>query len=343
MLVPAGIFHWLNAGTPYAHGWGVVMATDTAFAVGLLALLGHRVPAAAVTFLTALAIIDDLGAITVIALFYSASVNLGQLAASAGIVLLLVACNLLGIRAPAVYFLGGGLTWLTLLGSGVHATIAGVLVAAAVPAQPKRPPRWFLQRTYGLVGRFETIENRKADSKPMLGEEEQHMIAEHVRDAAEKATTPLRRWERALEHPVALFVLPIFALANAGVTVDADMAGRLWQDSLAVGIVLGLVVGKSVGIPLAAGIAARLNLGTLPPALHFRHIIGIGLLGGMGFTMSIFITRLGFAASPETMEIAKVGILSASVLAGLAGYLWLRLGCQRARPSDVKEKQLPHR
>jgi NhaA family Na+:H+ antiporter len=319
----------LNAGGEFAHGWGIPMATDTAFAVGILALLDKRIPSAALTFLVALAIIDDLGAILVIAVFYSDGTSVARLAVAAGILLALIACNALGIRRPAIYVLGGVLVWAALLGSGVHATVAGVLVAATVPARPKRHPGWFLQRTRRLVSRFQRIENDSTQSQPMLGQEEQHLIAEDVREAAELATTPLRRWEHALEHPVALLVLPVFALANAGITVDIDTAATLWTDTLVIGIVLGLVVGKGLGIPLLTWLVTRLKLGELPPDVNMRHIVGVGLLGGMGFTMSIFIARLGFNTEPEAMQAAKIGILLASLIAGLAGYCWLRLCCKR--------------
>jgi len=324
MLGPALIYFAINANTEFVHGWGIPMATDTAFAVGILALLGKRVPPAAVTFLTALAIIDDLGAILVIALFYSTSVSVQHILISAGLLLALVHCNLLGIRTPAVYFIGGVLVWAAMLGSGVHATVAGVLVAATVPARPKREPGWFLRRARSLVSRFETIENSKERGRPMLGEEEQHALAEDMRDAALKATTPLRRWERSLEHPVALLVLPVFALTNAGIPISFDTAVVVWDHTLAVGVVLGLLLGKSIGIPLMTWLVARLDIGDLPPGMHMRHVIGIGLLGGMGFTMSIFIARLGFAGEDEAMVAAKAGILLASAVAGLAGYLWLR-------------------
>jgi len=325
MLAPALIYFAFNAGGDYAHGWGIPMATDTAFAVGILALFGRRIPPAAVTFLTALAIIDDLGAILVIALFYSDAVNADHLAICAALLLTLVQCNLLGIRNPAIYFLGGVLVWAAMLGSGIHPTVAGVLVAATVPARPKRAPGWFLRRAQNLVNRFEAIENRKQQAQPMLSQEKQHVIAEDVRDAAEKATTPLRRWERALEHPVALFVLPVFALTNAGVPVSLDTAVALWNNTLVLGIVLGLVVGKAIGIPVMTWMVTRLHLGELPPDVRMTHIVGIGLLGGMGFTMSIFIARLGFEHGSDAMVAAKTGILLASLVAGLAGYLWLRM------------------
>jgi NhaA family Na+:H+ antiporter len=325
MLVPAAVFAVLNAGTNTQHGWGIPMATDTAFAVGILALLGKRIPSAALTFLTALAIMDDLGAILVIAIFYAGQLNLATLAFSAGVLCVLVLLNLLGIRRPSVYILGGALVWAGMLDSGVHATLSGLLVAATVPARPKRASRWFLWRTHRLLKRFQEIEKAKEDAQPILGEEEQHAVVEQLQDVAEKTTTPLRRWERALEQPVGLVVMPVFALANAGIPINPGSLQYLWSEPLAAGIFLGLVAGKGMGIPLFAWLALRLNLGQLPDSVRMTHIIGIGLLGGMGFTMSIFIANLGFEGSPEALVIAKSGILAASLVAGIGGYLWLRL------------------
>ena len=322
MLVPAAIFYALNAGSTSVHGWGIPMATDTAFAIGILALLGRRIPLALITFLTALAIIDDLGAILVIAVFYTETINLLFLSLAGLFLIALAACNAFGFRRPVIYILGGGLVWLAMLGSGVHATVAGILVALIVPARPKRDPEWFVSRTRKLINKFENIE--KKSTRPILGEEQQHEVVEHVQDSAEKTTTPLRRWERALETPVALFVLPIFALANAGIPVDFNSFSTLWKDTLSLGIILGLVAGKSIGISLLTWLALRLKLGHLPQGVTMQHIIGIGLLGGMGFTMSIFITGLGFANTPEALVTAKTAILLASLVAGLSGYLWLR-------------------
>ena len=232
---------------------------------------------------------------------------------------------MLGIRRPAVYIVGGLFVWAGMLGSGIHATVAGVLVAAVVPARPKRSSPWFLWRTRHLVKRFEEIEQEKQYDQPILGEEEQHAVVEQVQDAAEKTTTPLRRWERALEYPVGLVVMPVFALANAGIAVSIGMLQSLWTDTLAAGIALGLVAGKGIGIPLFTWLAVRLNLGQLPTGVNMTHIVGIGLLGGMGFTMSIFIANLGFESAPQALLTAKGGIITASLCAGTAGYLWLRI------------------
>ncbi len=326
MLVPALIFAALNFNSDYAHGWGIPMATDTAFAVGILAMLGGRIPAATVTFLTALAIIDDIGAILVIAAFYSESISFPHLIGAAALLGILVQFNILGIRSPSVYLFGGILVWAAVMGSGIHPTVAGILVAATIPARPKRRPGWFLKRTEELVNRFREIERNKSGTPaPMLAEAEQHAVVESVQDAAEKTTTPLRRWEHALDRPVALFVMPIFAIANAGIPINMQALDSLVSSPLTHGVIFGLILGKGLGIPLFAWLALRLRLGSLPQGINLNHIIGVGLLGGMGFTMSIFIASLGFADMREAMQAAKIGILAASLVAGVAGYLWLRL------------------
>jgi NhaA family Na+:H+ antiporter len=323
MLVPALLYMALTAGTPLVHGWGIPMATDTAFAVGVLVLLRRHIPTGLTAFLTALAIIDDLGAILVIAMFYTRALDLYFLAAAALLLMILIMLNVVGIRRPSVYFLIGGLVWLTMLGSGVHATVAGVLVALTVPARPKRGPDWFVNETHELADEFASLE-RKSD-KPLLGEAAQHEVTERVQETVEKATTPLQRWESYLETPVALLVMPVFALTNAGIPVNLQALAGLWTEPLAQGIFLGLVLGKGVGITSMTWLSLRLGLGQLPAGVEMRHIAGIGLLGGMGFTMSIFITNLGFTAEPATLVTAKSAILLASLAAGVSGFLWLRL------------------
>jgi NhaA family Na+:H+ antiporter len=340
MLMPALIFTTFTAGTPQLHGWGIPMATDTAFAVGVLALLHRHVPAGLTAFLTALAIIDDLGAILVIAVFYTASINVPFLGSAALLLLLLVLLNVAGVRRPGVYFLIGGLVWLAMLGSGVHATVAGILVAMTVPARPKRGPGWFVRHAHRLASEFDMME-RQSD-KPLLGEEEQHRVAESLRATAEKATTPLRRWERYLERPVVLVVLPVFALTNAGIPVNLQALAAMASNPLTPGIVLGLLLGKVFGITFMTWLSLWLGLGQLSRGVSMRHIVGIGLLGGMGFTMSIFIADLGFDKAPETLVAAKTAILLASLLAGSAGFLWLRFRGHPGASGSMSDAKPPH-
>lgn len=325
MLVPALLFYAINHDGGTAHGWAIPMATDTAFAIGILALLGTRVPAGLTAFLLALAIIDDMGAVLVIALFYSDAISLQHLGAAAILLAALMVMNMLGMRRPIIYFAGGGLVWLMMLGSGIHATLAGILVAMIVPARPKRSTRAFVRRSRELIDEFEAIEDEEEDTTPVLAEPGKHEVLENLQQTAAQATTPLQLWERALEHPVALFVLPLFALVNAGIDVDLSTLPALLVDPLALGIVLGLVLGKAIGISLPTYALLKLKIGRLPDGVQQSHIIGLALLGGMGFTMSIFIATLGFADDPEQLVIAKTGILTASLLAGACGYLWLRL------------------
>lgn len=324
MVLPAAIFVAFTWGTPAVHGWGIPMATDAAFAVGVLALLGSRIPYALTAFLTALAIIDDLGAIAVIAIFYSSDISLEYLGAAGAVFAVLLLCNRFGCRRPLVYVIGGALVWLAMLGSGVHATVAGVLLAIAVPARPKCGPYWFVGRTRDLVRRFEKKEEETRE-RPILAEEEEHALAESIQESAQVATTPLQRWERSLEHPVALFVMPVFALVNAGIVVNADTLAAVASEPFALGVACGLLFGKSIGITFMTWLALRLGLGELSPDIDLGHIFGIGLVGGIGFTMSIFIAGLSFAEDSSALVLSKAAILSASLIAGVAGYLWLRL------------------
>lgn len=324
MLIPALIFSTFNLGSDFSQGWGIPMATDTAFAIGILALLGRRIPRSAFAFLTALAIIDDMGAILIIALFYSDSLNLGILSLSGLVLLGLIAMNFFGLRHPAWYISAGLLLWALMLGSGIHATVAGILIAACVPARPKRASSWFMRRASHLLRRFEHLEQNKSPDANILADARQHAVVDGVKDAAQKASTPLRRWEHTLNQPVGLLVLPLFALANAGVYLNAEAFTQIWQHPLSLGIIGGLVLGKGLGIPLFTWLVIRLGWGVLGPGMTMHTITGLGLLGGIGFTMSIFISGLGFGNDPATLNIAKGAVLSASLVAGIGGYFWLR-------------------
>lgn len=289
IAVPALIHFGLNGGTATQAGVGIPMATDIAFALGVLALLGKRVPASLKIFLTALAVMDDLGAIVVIALFYTSDLSflylLGALAVFAG----LVAMNrLLRVMALLPYLLGGALMWFLMLKSGVHATIAGVLLAFAIPYSSKE----------------------------------------------DDAASPSHRLEHILHKPVTFLILPVFALANTGIVIGAGWAAELLSAN-SLGIMLGLVAGKPVGIFLFSFAAVALGLCRLPLDLAWRHILGAGLLGGIGFTMSIFITNLAFTGAPDAINASKMAILAASLVAGIAGFTWLKfLGGPTAADHD---------
>jgi NhaA family Na+:H+ antiporter len=324
MLFPASIYFVLNYNSVAQHGWGIPMATDTAFAVGVLALLRNRIPGSLAAFLAALAIIDDIGAILVIAFVYTKTIHFSYLAVAGVLLGVLLLFNLLGIRRPSLYLIIGALVWYSMLQSGVHATIAGILVALTVPARPKKGKKWFLMRIRKLLNQLEKIEYQKSDSSPILAEDEQHAVLENVEDTAKKTTTPLQRWESGLEHPVALFVLPIFALANAGVALSGSTFTDIFSESLSLGIMLALIFGKCAGITLSGFLVIKSGSGNLPPGMTMRHLMGIGLLGGVGFTMSIFISGLSFTPGSELATLSKSSILLASLIAGASGYIWLR-------------------
>lgn len=321
MVVPALLYWSMNPEGAAARGWGVPMATDIAFAVGVLALLGSRVPRNLLMFLVALAIVDDLGAVLVIALFYTETISYSALAAAALIFAVLVAFNRFGVRRTWPYFVVGGLLWLAMLQSGVHATIAGILVAVTIPARPTYNPAHFSANMRRLLDRFD------ASHQPgvvILANAEQGSIVQTLENAVYAVATPLQRLEHAFHIPVALWVIPIFALTNAGVTLEFEALGELLRSPITLGTLLGLVLGKVIGIAGFSWLAVKLKLATLPSGADFRQLVGVGIIGGIGFTMSIFVAELAFAGLPEQLVMAKMGILVASLTAGTTGYLWMR-------------------
>lgn len=323
MVVPAGLYAALNAGGPGAPGWGIPMATDIAFALGILALLGDRVPLGLKVFLAALAIVDDLGAVLVIALFYTASIAWGALAVAAGVLVLLVIVNRAEVRHPAPYAVLGLVLWVAFLKSGVHATIAGVLLAMTIPARTRLDRAAFEQTLRAQLAAFE----RTSDAAPRDAADDaatygvQQDVIEELEDACEGAQTPLMRLEHALHGVVAFGIMPLFALANAGVPLGG--AGGGMGRAITFGVLLGLVVGKPLGITLAAWLAVRGGAAVLPAGVTWRHVHGAAWLGGIGFTMSLFIGGLAFP-DLALLGAAKLGILGASAVAGLGGWLLLR-------------------
>ena len=320
MLVPAGFYLLLNGGLNTAQGWGIPMATDSAFALGVLMMLGSRLPAGLKAFLVAFAIIDDLGAILVIAVFYTGDLEPGYLGAAALSLGTLALCNLLGFRHIVIYLALGAVLWCCVTLSGVHGTVAGVLIAAAVPARPRRSRGWLVERARRLSGRVESLQQQSRDG--ILADADQHSTVEELQQVAKAATTPLRRWERGLEWPVLVLVLPLFAFANAGIPIDLSVIRDAIATPLTWGILFGLVLGKVVGISLLTWLALKAFGGRLPGNMTMHHVIGVALLGGMGFTMSVFIAGLTFSGAD--LNLAKLSILVASSVAGVSGYLWLR-------------------
>jgi NhaA family Na+:H+ antiporter len=335
MLLPAGIYAAFNATGPGAPGWGIPMATDIAFAIGVLALLGPRVPLPLKVFLVALAIVDDIGAVLVIAFFYTSTISWGALGTAAAVLAVLSACNASGVRRPAVYSVLGLVLWAALLASGVHATIAGVLLAMTVPSSMRINEDEFLRRGRAILDDFERASSPA--TTVLTNADQQHAIHE-LEVAGEQAQAPLLRIEQKLHGAVAFGIMPLFALANAGVHFGADLFAAL-SLPVTLGIVLGLVIGKPLGITLVAWLATRMGVAALPTSGSWRALHGVSWLGGIGFTMSLFIAGLAFPSSPELLDSAKVGILTASILAGLTGWVVLRRPARA--PATAAESDLP--
>lgn len=331
MAVPALIFYLFNPLGKEAMGWGIPMATDIAFALGVVALLGPRIPRSLAIFLTALAIVDDLGAVVVIALFYTGDLSELSLLVAAGFLVVLVIGNRLKVQSPNFYALVGFGLWVGMLQSGVHASIAGVIIGMTIPVAPRFSRDQFLNETEQLLDQFREV---KGGDGPFLeGERIGVLLAlEHV---CHDAISPLQRMEHEMQNWVIFAVMPIFALANAGVTIGLHELASSLVHPVTLGVIFGLLIGKPLGIFAFAWLAVRLGLAHLPAGVRWRQIFGIGILGGIGFTMSIFITSLAFGLSPLVTD-AKVGIFVASLLAGILGYLVLaRSGGPEETVADV--------
>jgi NhaA family Na+:H+ antiporter len=321
MLFPALIYVFFNAGNPeYNSGWGVPMATDIAFALGMLSLLGKKVNINLKIFLTALAIADDLGAILVIAIFYTDTINIAQLI-NAGIFLaILMAANRMGVRRTTFYALVGFAgVWLSFIFSGVHATIAGVLIALTIPVRTKVSEKQYLDNICDLVVKFEQA---KPNDSALLTQKQSHLVTKISR-LSEDAQTPLQKLEHALHPVTAYFILPLFALANAGVHIEGKISAMLFHP-VALGIMGGLVVGKVLGIVLLSKLMVSLKFSVLPEGVGWRQIVGAGFLAGIGFTMSIFIAGLAFE-DEALVQVAKIGIFTASFISAIIGLLVLSM------------------
>ena len=312
-VLPASIYVFLNIGSPKISGWGVPMATDIAFAIGILAMLGSRAPLALKIFVTALAIADDLMAVLVIALFYTAEISMLSLAAGFFFFAMAAVFNRMGLHQTAIYVILGIATWVAFLKSGVHATVAGVLFATAIPARPRINPEDFLQKGQAFIKSVRESIEAASDQRTAI-----HMLEE----TSKKAQSPLERMEHALHPWVAFGVMPIFALANAGVAISGTALDGILVNMIFWGIFLGLLLGKPLGIFGFTWLAVRTGLADLPSGVTWRHVIGAGALAGIGFTMALFIANLAFA-DPASLETAKMAILSASLTSGLLGWILL--------------------
>ncbi|TKB47437.1 Na+/H+ antiporter NhaA [Thalassotalea mangrovi] len=336
MAFPALIYAALNWSQPSVVGWGIPMATDTAFALGVLMLVRKYIPTSLLAFIVGLAIVDDIGALLVIAVFYTDQISLLHFFSAVGLVLLLTMANLAGIRKPMFYILVGLFVWWFMLKSGVHATLAGVLIALTVPARPKDAPEKIINKAKDVI---EEIRQDKPEID-VLSNKRHHQKVTALGEVAERASTPLRRWEDALELPVALIIVPLFALINAGIPINIAAIEESVLAPTGLGIILGLVLGKFIGISGASYLATRLNIGQLPVGMNFQHIIGVSFIAGIGFTMSTFIATLGFENQPENLLIAKMSIMLGSVVAAFLGALFLFANGKRsnkAKPASATE------
>lgn len=329
MIVPALIYFAFNSSGEAASGWGIPMATDIAFTLGVISLMGNRVPVSVKIFLTALAIVDDLGAVLVIAFFYTSDISLIHLFYGAIIMGVLLLGNTFGIRRASFYGILGivGL-WLAFFSSGVHATLAGVLLAFAIPARTRVNETLFVRKMDMLTRRFKAID---PNDNNFLREEQLHELTK-MQQLIQYAETPLQQVEHALHPIVNYFIMPLFALANAGLVLEANFLAVLLHP-ISIGVGLGLLLGKFIGIVGFSKLMQLIGLAELPKGATWPHMYGAGMLAGIGFTMSLFISELAFK-DPQMILHAKAAILVASTLAGLFGFIILRYF---AEPADASQ------
>jgi NhaA family Na+:H+ antiporter len=357
MLVPAGIYAALNLNTEGISGWGIPMATDIAFALGIMSLLGNRVPLSLKLFLIAFAIVDDIGAVLVIALFYTAQVDFLYFWIAIFVFGVLLVLSALRVHMIWLYTLLGLIMWIAFLKSGVHATIAGILLAITIPARPKITQVEFITTTDSLLGELQSLHYMphqvtqndleelegdilEGDIEEEKEEEMSFQAAVHTIEAnCEEALSPLLRLEHALHPWVAYVIMPVFALANAGIYIDAKLTNG-FSNPISWGILLGLIFGKPIGILLLTWLSSATGLVSKPDTFSWGQLIGAGLLGGIGFTMSIFIANLAFAASPLLGQ-AKLAILCASFAAGILAYFLLRSTSPVQTELSLEEMELP--
>jgi NhaA family Na+:H+ antiporter len=321
-FIPAAVYLLLAGGSDVWRGWAIPMATDIAFALGVLALLGDGIPAVVKIFVTALAIVDDIFGVLVIALFYT--VGISWLSLALGLLGLAISCaaNYLGVRKPIVYGIIGALVWFAVLKSGVHATIAGVLMAFTIPASSPTNRSAFVRSSRSLLHRIEAAEEHST---------EEHDAFHELESQSACMQSPLHRIEHSIQPWISFVIMPLFALANAGVHIGGSFSEILTSRAM-LAVALGLLLGKPLGITAFAWFGTKLRLATRPPQVNWRHIFGASCLCGIGFTMSLFIAGLAFGKS-GLLELAKIGILTGSILAGIAGAVILG-GAQTVSEGD---------
>ncbi len=320
MILPALIYFAFNPEGDATVGWGIPMATDIAFALGILALLANRVPKALITFLVALAIVDDLGAVTVIAIFYTETIALNALAIAIALLGVLLMFNRWGVRSIAPYLIISIFMWYALMQSGVHATLAGVMSAFAIPAIPKYDPMLFRYKVKNLMDRFKKSHGQDQN---IMNNAELRGIVLSLESGAQNVQTLSQRLEHIWHMPVAYLIIPIFILLNAGIPLEFASLGDTLTHPIALGISAALVIGKFIGITGISWLLLKLEIAQLPEGVRLTQIAGVSLLAGIGFTMSIFVAELAFENQEELLLIAKTGIMLSSLFAGVVGSLWL--------------------
>lgn len=328
MIGPGTIYLLFNYGTDAARGWGVPVATDIAFALGILALLGKRVPLGLKIFLAALAIVDDLLAVLVIAIFYTSTLNMAMLGAAVIILAILFAGNRAGIQSIRFYGVVGFFLWVAVLFSGVHATIAGVLLALTIPSRSRINVDAFTKR----IDRLQT--KLAQTDRPQHAETDRLDVVHAIEDACESVQSPLHRIEHGLQPWVSFFIMPVFALVNAGIHLNMTMVGHL-TSPIALGVALGLFAGKQIGVFTAVWASVRFKIAELPENVTFKQIYGVAILCGIGFTMALFVANLAFNTA-EQLDMSKLSIILGSTISAIAGSIWLRMTLPK--PSTVPSR-----
>ncbi len=335
MFVPAGIYLAFTAslGSPASDGWGIPVATDIAFAVGVVSMVGRKVPIAAKLFLLALAIVDDIGGILIIAIFYTEKLALSWLIAALVGLVVVVVMKQINVRSVAAYLAVGSFVWLAVLESGVHATLAGVALGLLAPTRPFYRPEFFPARARQLVDKIDGYVGEGGDLDHHTTERVESLM-EDLRRLSRESIAPIIRLEHGLAKISSFLVVPIFALANAGVVLSGDSISSEEGRAVFLGITLGLLVGKTFGVFGATWLALKLGLGTMPRGANLRHLFGMSMLSGIGFTVALFIGALSFETGSPLLAAAKVGIFVASILAGVGGFVFLKMGKDESSGGD---------
>jgi NhaA family Na+:H+ antiporter len=325
IIVPALIYFYINQEQPEVRGWSIPVATDIAFAIGVLALLGDKVPRALYMFLITLAIVDDLVAVLIIAFIYSEEIVWAYLFRAFLIFAFLILLNIIGVRRSLPYFIVGLFLWFAMLKSGVHATIAGVLMAFAFPSSSKANPKFFSNQVESITQMFRRYQQESIvkDGKDLQDDLEQHTVVRGFRDGLNLVESPLHRIMDELRIPVLFVIMPIFAFVNAGIPLGPSFLSEPFTQPVTMGIFLGLLLGKCIGIFSASMIAVKIGLAKLPEGINKKHLFCVSIIGGIGFTMSMFIADLAFRESAETLRLAIIGVFYGSIVSGSIGYFLL--------------------